>query len=128
MQVVAERHLFKRAGVLYKVVSRRVSVSYSLNTELRYDNRASRSHESQGSSRRVFVFSLADDDNLNVSAVTAGGPNPEEGSPLSWPLPRALFFSLYTVSHLSNSMTINIYCARLFDRRWRNIESVSSLY
>lgn len=24
--------------------------------------------------RRVFVFSLADDDNLNVSAVTAGGP------------------------------------------------------
>lgn len=23
---------------------------------------------------RVFVFSLADDDNLNVSAVTAGGP------------------------------------------------------
>lgn len=49
-------------------------MSYILNILLFYDNIASLLHESQGSSQGLFVFSLADDDNLNVSADTAGGP------------------------------------------------------
>lgn len=46
--------------------------------------------------RRVFVSSLADDDNLNVSAVTAGGPKKDRFCPGPFRAPHS--FSLYRFS------------------------------
>lgn len=46
--------------------------------------------------RRVFVFSLADDDNLNVSAVTAGGPKKDRFCPGPFRAPHSS--SLYRFS------------------------------
>lgn len=46
--------------------------------------------------RRVFVFSLADDDNLNVSVVTAGGPKKDRFCPGPFRAPHS--FSLYRFS------------------------------